>query len=135
MLELTHLAVATVGDELLRELRHPGVQVVEQHVDDGGRLSGPRGNLVDGNGVERKVGHEPVHVDVPELSQLGRELLSQDLVGVGGEVSESVPHGQLLLLPREAVGPEGSMSDVGVSSPGSRERIGLEASEEGVDGG
>ena len=28
------LPVAAVGDELLGELRHPGVQVVQQHVDE-----------------------------------------------------------------------------------------------------
>ena len=35
------LAVTAVGDELLGELRHPGVQVVEQHVQDGGSVSRP----------------------------------------------------------------------------------------------
>ena len=30
-----HLPVTAVGDELLGELGHSGVQVVQQHVDDG----------------------------------------------------------------------------------------------------
>ena len=92
------LTVTAVGDELLGELRHPGVQVVQQHVQDGGSVSRPgseRGNeyqsstvfqyislpcrdLVNGNGVKRLVRHEPVHVDMPELSQLPSELLGQD---------------------------------------------------------
>ena len=35
------LTVTAVGDELLGELRHPGVQVVQQHVQDGGSVSRP----------------------------------------------------------------------------------------------
>ena len=79
--------------------------------------------------------HEPVHVDVAELSQFSSELLSQDGVGAGGEISESVLHRQPLLLLRESVGPVGSVGDVGVSGPGWRQGAGLEAREQGLDGG
>ena len=46
------LPVAAVGDELLGELRHPGVQVVQQHVDDGGGVTRPhRENNIEMTGI------------------------------------------------------------------------------------
>ena len=47
------LAVAAVGDQLLRELRHAVVQVVHDHQDDGDRLA--RDSRVQPQGV-RPVG-------------------------------------------------------------------------------
>ena len=40
--------------------------------------------------MKRLLRHEPVHVDVAELSQLGGELLGQDLMSVRREIPESV---------------------------------------------
>ena len=79
--------------------------------------------------------HEPVHVDVAELSQLPSELLSQDGVGAGGEISESVLHRQPLLVLGQAVGSVGSMSYLGVSGPGGREGTGLQPGQQTLDGG
>ena len=36
--KITNLSISTVGDQLLRELGHSGVQVVQEHVDDRGSL-------------------------------------------------------------------------------------------------
>ena len=85
--------------------------------------------------MKRFLRHEPVHVDMAELSQLPGELLRQDGVGAGGEITESVLHRQSLLLLRESVGPVGSVGDGGVSGPGWRQGAGLEAREQGPDRG
>ena len=85
--------------------------------------------------MKRFLRHEPIHVDVSELSQLGSKLLSQDGVCAGGEISESVRHRQPLLVLGEAVSPVWSMSDVRVSGPSWRKGTGLEAGEQSLDGG
>ena len=95
----------------------------------------PCRDLVNGNGVERFLRSEPVHVDVAELSQLPSKLLSQDGVGAGGEISESILHRQPLLVLGETVGPVGGMSDLGVSGPGWGKGTGLQAGEQSLDGG
>ena len=46
------LPVAAVGDELLRELGHPGVQVVQQHVDNGGSVARPDTQTDSKNNIE-----------------------------------------------------------------------------------
>ena len=54
------------------------------------QFSLPCRDLVNRNGVKRLLRHEPVHVDVAELSQLGGELLGQDLMSVRREIPKTV---------------------------------------------
>ena len=42
------MAVASVGDQLLGELRHGRIQVVAYHVDDGSPVTGRSRDVVDG---------------------------------------------------------------------------------------
>ena len=48
------MAVASVGDQLLGELRHGRIQVVADHVDDGGTVAGGRRNVINGVSPENQ---------------------------------------------------------------------------------
>ncbi len=117
-------AVAAVGDQLVRMLRHGGVEVVLYHQHDGGRLMALGGVLVDGAGVHLVRGAQTVHVDATVLLQLLGKLLGQHLVVLGGEVAQGVADGQLLLGGRQDVLALGRMVHRGVIGLGFGQRVG-----------
>ncbi len=95
---LEHGAVAAVGDQLVRVLRHRRIQVVLDHQHDGGRLATLRRIGVDGAGVHLVVRTIPVHVDAAVVVQLFHEFGNQLRMQRRIEVAERIAKGKLFLL-------------------------------------
>ena len=121
---LEHGAVATVGNQLVRMLGHGGVEVVLDHQHDGGSLTALGGVLIDGAGVHLVGGTQTVHVDTAVLLQFLGKLLGQHLMVLGGEITQGVADGQLLLGGRKDVLALGRMVHRGVIGLGFGQRIG-----------
>ena len=117
-------AVAAVGDELVWMLSHRGVEVVLDHQHDGGSLTALGGVLLDGTGIHLVGGAQTVHIDTTVLLQLLGELLGQHLVVLGGEVTQGVADGELLLGRRQDVLTLGGMVHRRVVSGHFGQRIG-----------
>ena len=83
-------AVAAVGDQFVRMLGDPRVQVVLDHRHDGGGLPGAGGIFVDRAGVHRVIRAETVHVDAAVVLEFPGEFRSEHGVMLGGEVAQGV---------------------------------------------
>ena len=107
-------AIAAVDDELVGMLCHARIQVVLDHQHDGSSLTRACRILVDGTGIHLIFGAIAVHVDAAVFFQFLGKLRSQGGMEMLGEVAQSVPQGEFLLLGGEDVLALGRMVNLGV---------------------
>ena len=108
---LEYGAVASVGYQFVRMLRHRLVEVVVNHQHDGGCLPAAGGVLVYRPRVHFVVGPQAVHVNPAVAFQFVGEFGGQFLVVFGREVAQCVLYGEFLLFRSEYVLPFGRMVD------------------------
>ncbi len=91
-------SVASVGDELVRMLRHRRIQVVLDHQHDGRSLGRAGGVVPNRPGVHRVGGAKAVHINASVAAEFVSEFRCQNLVVAGLKVAERVAQRQLFFI-------------------------------------
>ena len=114
-------SVASIGDKLVRMLRHRRIQVVLDHQHDGRGLWRAGGVFANRPSVHRIGGAKAVHVNASVAAEFVSEFRCQNLVVAGIKIAERVAQGQLFFIRAQNV-----LAHRGVRNRGVNSRMGGE---------